>query len=89
MILVNKKGKIFPNPNFDERLRLEMPRELSGQSINYQIFELGSGKVLLQGNLVLQALNLINISNLVQAQYVLRLSGQNWEEAHPFSKLRP
>jgi len=88
-IQTNKKGKIFPNPSFGETLQLEMPREFSGHSINYQIFELGSGKVLLQGNLVLQTLNSINISNLVQAQYVLRLSGQNWEEAHPFSKLRP
>ncbi|WP_373552741.1 hypothetical protein [Haliscomenobacter sp.] len=83
-----KKGKIFPNPNANETLYLELDSKIQSSSVQYQMLEMGSGKVLESGRVVNPALQSFDLKALKQGAYVLRLLGTDWEESHVFSKVK-
>lgn len=82
-----KRGKIFPNPNVNETLYLELDSKIQSSTIQYQMLEMGSGKVLESGRVVNLALQSFNVKALKQGAYVLRLLGPDWEESHIFTKM--
>ena len=83
-----KKGKIFPNPNANETLYLELDSQIQSSSVQYQMLEMGSGKVLESGRVVNPTLQSFDLKALKQGAYVLRLLGVDWEESHVFSKVK-
>lgn len=83
-----KHGKIFPNPSFNETLNLELDSHTFGTNLNFQICEVGSGKILQTGRIIAQAYTPLDIAELTNGHYVLRLIAPNWEESHRFSKIR-
>jgi len=83
-----KKGKIFPNPNATETLYLELDSQVQSSSVQYQMLEMGSGKVLESGRVVNPTLQSFDLKALKQGAYVLRLLGADWEESHVFSKVK-
>lgn len=88
--LVNKvkRGKIFPNPSANETLYLELDSQIQSSSVQYQMLEMGSGKVLESGRVANPALQSFDIKGLKQGAYVLRLLGTDWEESHVFNKVK-
>lgn len=83
-----KKGKIFPNPNATETLYLELDSKIQSSTVQYQMLEMGSGKVLESGRVVNPSLQSFDLKALKQGAYVLRLLGADWEESHVFSKVK-
>lgn len=83
-----KYGKIFPNPSFKETINLQLDSQTFGTTLNFQICELGTGRVLQSGRITAQAFTPLNINELPNGHYVLRLVTPNWEESHVFSKIR-
>ncbi len=83
-----KKGKIFPNPSATETLYLELDSQIQSSSVQYQMLEMGSGKVLGSGRVVNPTLQSFDLKALKQGAYVLRLLGVDWEESHVFSKVK-
>lgn len=84
-----KKGKIFPNPNADANLYLELdPSVLATSKLQYQICEAASGKLIRSGVAPVQAKMTFEVKNLPTGSYVLRLVGEGWEEAHVFTKVQ-
>lgn len=83
-----KKGKIFPNPNANETLYLELDSKIQNSTVQYQMLEMGSGKVLESGRVGNPSLQSFDLKALKQGAYVLRLMGSDWEESHVFSKVK-
>lgn len=83
-----KRGKIFPNPSANETLYLELDSQIQSSTIQYQMLELGSGKVLESGRVQNPSLQSFDLKALKQGAYVLRLVGADWEESHVFSKVK-
>ncbi|MDX2067894.1 MAG: delta-60 repeat domain-containing protein [Haliscomenobacter sp.] len=83
-----KRGKIFPNPSFKETIYLQLDSQTFGTDLNFHICELGTGRILVSGRIIAQAFTPLDINELPNGHYVLRLVAQNWEESHVFSKIR-
>jgi len=83
-----KKGKIFPNPSVNETLYLELDSKVQNSTVQYQMLEMGSGKVLESGVVASPALQTFDVKNLKQGAYVLRLLNPAWEESHIFTKMK-
>lgn len=83
-----KRGKIFPNPSVNETLYLELDSKVQNSTVQYQMLEMGSGKVLESGQLVHPSLQSFDVKALKQGAYVLRLLSTDWEESHIFTKIK-